>query len=87
MEFSQTELTNGAINYAHKYLAQENLGREEKLQMLSCAYAYLYLKAASNPKPTELGDAHDLIAKCFDKLEDPEWALRHRETAKGYFKK
>lgn len=87
MEFSQKDLTNGAINYAHQYLAQEKLGRDEKLQMLSCAYAFLYLKAASKPALAELGEAHELIAKCFDKIDDPEWAARHRETAKGYLKK
>lgn len=85
MGFSQTELTNGALNYANQYLSQKDLGRDEKLQMLSCAYAFLYLKAASNSTMNELGEAHELIAKCFERLGDLTWASKHRETAKGYF--
>lgn len=87
MEFSQVELTNGAKNYADKYLTQTDLGRDEKLQMLSCAYAFLYLKAASNCSMKELGEAHELIAKCFDRLGDSNWASKHLETASGYFKR
>ena len=84
MEFSQDELTAGALNYSKKYLSQENLGRDEKLQMLSCAYAFLYLKAASQSSMKELAEAHELIANCFEKLGDINWASRHKETAKGY---
>jgi hypothetical protein len=84
VDFSQTELTSGALNYANKYLAQKELGRDEKLQMLSCAYAFLYLKAAANAALSELGEAHELIAKCFDRIGDSMWASKHRDTAKGY---
>lgn len=84
MDFSQSELTNGAQNYANQYLSQQNLGQDEKLQMLSCAYAFLYLKAASKSSMNELAEAHELIAKCFERLGDSAWASKHRETAKTY---
>lgn len=86
MELSQVELINGAKNYADKYLSRSDLGHDEKLQMLSCAYAFLYLKAASKSPMKELGEAHELIAKCFDHLGDSNWASKHRTTSSGYFK-
>jgi hypothetical protein len=86
MEHSQNKLIQGAQDYANKYLTQETLGSAEKLQMLSCAYAYLYLKAAAQGSMKELGEAHELIAKCFERLEDSSWASKHREVAAGYFK-
>lgn len=86
MEFSQVELTNGALSNTSKYLSQASLGQDEKLQLLSCAYAFLYLKAASNASMKELGEAHELIAKCFERLEDLSWAAKHRQTAAGYLR-
>lgn len=84
MNFSQTELTSGALHYAQSYLSQKDLGKDEQLQMLSCAYAYLYLKAAAQSSSKDLGEAHELIARCFERLGESAWALKHRETAAGY---
>jgi hypothetical protein len=86
MVFSHPELIEGAFNYTQKYLNQKDLGRDEQLQLMSCAYAHLYLKAANQATFKELGDAHMLIADCFKRLGDQVWADKHKETAQGYFK-
>ncbi len=87
MNLSHAELTDGAFNYTQKYMNQKELGHYEKLQMLSCAYAHLYLKAAQQADAKSLGDAHTLIADCFQLLGDQVWAGKHKEVASSYFKR
>ncbi|MBC7742282.1 MAG: hypothetical protein H7061_08795 [Bdellovibrionaceae bacterium] len=86
MSFSSQALLNEAFKMTTDYLSKKTLGRDEELQMLSCSYANLFLLAASKASMNELGSAHELIAKCFERLGDTVWSEKHKVTAAGYFK-
>ena len=79
------QLNKEAAKWAADYLSREKLGSDEELQMLSAAYAQLFLTACEN-KPKELGPSHNVIADCFKKLGDEKWEARHRQLAKAYEK-
>ncbi len=80
-------LIKSAKDYADKnYLNKEKLGYDEELQLLSCGYTVLFLSASANKTRTELGQAHEFIAKCFNKIGDKNYSERHLKTASGYMK-
>lgn len=82
------DLINEAKSYAEKnYLNKEQLGHDEELQLLSCGYSILFLSACANKTMNELGEAHEFIAKCFEKIGDNAYSQRHLKTAKAYLKK
>ena len=41
--FTHATLNKSAFDYCHFYLKKENLGSDEELQMVACAYANLFL--------------------------------------------
>ena len=79
------DLIKDAKNYAEKkYLSKEKLGHDEELQLLSCAYSVLFLSACANKSMSELGQSHEFIAQCFEKIGDRNYAQKHQKTAAAY---
>lgn len=78
------QLNLEAARWTKDYLSREKLGSAEELQMLSSAYAQLFLAACENKSPADLGKAHSTIADCFKKLGDANWEARHRTLANAY---
>ena len=80
------QLNLEAARWTKDYLAKESLGSAEELQMLSAAYAQLFLSACENKSRADLGTAHGAIADCFKKLGDNTWETKHRTLAAAYAK-
>lgn len=84
MELEQ--LLNESKRWTEDYKKRDVLGSAEELQMLSCAYATLFLTACANKSKMDLGIAHKQIAECFKKLGDSNWSHRHFTLADSYLK-
>jgi hypothetical protein len=78
------QLLNEATRWTGDYQMKANLGADEELQMLSCAYSVLFLKVCANKPTKEIGEAHAIIAKCFERLGDNNWSGRHSKLADVY---
>ena len=78
------QLLSEATKLTNEYQNKAKLGADEELQMLASAYSCLFLKACANKSKQELGEAHETIAKCFERLGDKHWSARHFNLAKIY---
>ncbi|MES3038592.1 MAG: hypothetical protein V4736_11865 [Bdellovibrionota bacterium] len=79
------ELIRIAKENAAVYMGQPTLAHDEELQLLSCGYSVLFLTACAGKTTRDLGEAHEFIAKCYEKIGNEDFPLRHRQTAQSYF--
>jgi DNA-binding transcriptional MerR regulator len=80
---------NSLMSWMKKYiedcLAKKEMGSDEELQIVACAYSELMLKVAGDGNFSDFGNAHQLIAKCLKRIREPRLANRHEGLAKAYF--
>jgi len=78
------KLASKAKGETRKYLTKSNLGKDETVQMLSCAYASLYLWACSVRSHLNLARAHWLIRRVCCVMESSDQAKHHSKLCQFY---
>ena len=78
------KLASEANGETWKYLTKDILGEDEKVQMLSCAYASLYLWARSGGTAINLARGHWLISRVCCVIESPTLAQHHSKLCQTY---
>ncbi|MGZ3796970.1 MAG: MerR family transcriptional regulator [Pseudobdellovibrionaceae bacterium] len=81
-----SDLNAWSLEYAEECLKRKQLGHDEELQMIACAYSDLVLKAANQGDFNDLGKSHELISKCLIKAKETQLWKRHLKVAEAYFK-
>ena len=78
------KLASEANGEAWKLLSSNDLGQDEKVQMLSCAYASLYLWARAGGTTLHLARGNWLISRIGCVLEDSRLAEHHANLCRAY---
>lgn len=85
MELSEIKkLAVEANNETWKYLSKTDLGQDEKVQMLNCAYASLYLWARAGGTALNFARGHWLISRVLCVLEEADLADHHTKLCRYY---
>lgn len=68
------------------YLEKKTLSVDEELQLLSSAYAALFLKSIDHHPTAQIAKAHACLQTCFEKIGDTNLAKKHKLMEEAYRK-